>query len=238
MRRVIDKLSPATWTALTAVLLLAVMASKWLVPWLTREESSRVATPVPPAAVQVAEIKLEPRRSLCVDNIVFPKEAGAIGMSGRAVDARPAPKLGVRVSAGGWSGSAAIAQGWAGGLNAAVGSPPRDVVASVCLVNLGRYAAIINGNPDPAKIGRARAAIDGEAIAGAPQLELRVAKVQSRISRAGFMLHRAAQLTWRPLADWSVTVIALLALALTLVCGVGATAWAMARDADDPGGEQ
>ena len=135
MRRLIDKLSPATWTALTALLVLVLLAAKWLAPWLTREESSRVATPVPPAVVQTAEIRLEPRQRLCVDNIVFPKDAAAIGMSCRALDARPAPKIGVSVSSDGWRSSATIAQGWPGGLNATVSSATRDVLASVGLVD-------------------------------------------------------------------------------------------------------
>jgi len=232
MRRALNRLSPAAWTALIAVLLLVVLAAKWLTPWLTREESSRVATPVPPAAVQTAEIKLQPHRSLCVDNIVFPKEAGAIGMSGRALDARPAPQIGVLVFSNGWDTSAKIPRGWPGGLNATLESPPHDVVASVCLRNMGKYAAIINGNPDPAKLGRARGTIDGTPIVGAPELELRAAQPQSRLARAGFMFHRAAELTWRPFADWSVTLIALLAVVLTLLCGVGATVWAMMREDD------
>lgn len=235
MRRAIDRVSPAAWTALTAVVLLAVIASKWLLPWLTREESVRVATPVPPAAVQVAELQVPPGQELCVKNIVVPREAGAIAMAGRTLDGKPGPAIKVTASAEGWRARSIIEPGWQTVLAAQLGRPPRDVRASVCLSHTGGRPIIVNGNPDPAKLNGAQATLDGKLITGAPELELREAQLRSRLARAGFLFGHAAELTWRPLAGWSITVIALLALVLTLACGLGATVWSMARDARGPG---
>lgn len=232
MRRFVDRLSPAAWMTLTALLVLAVVTAKWLLPWLTRDESVRVATPVPPALVQVAEVRVPPGQELCVNNVVFPKEAAAISMAGRTLDGKPGPALTVTADGEDWRARSVIEPGWQTVLATQLGRPPKDVLAAICLTNTGRQTVIVNGNPDPAKLNGVQATLDGKPITGAPELELREAELRSRLARAGFMIGRAAELTWRPLAGWSVTVIALLALALTLVVGVGATAWSMARDDD------
>jgi len=219
---------PAAWALLAAAVVIVAVTSHWMLPWLTRDSYVRVATPVPPQNFGVTPIALERGKPVCIEDVLLPTATQVAGLAGSVPEGHRPPTIDVTVTAPGYSHRTTIERGWPKGLSFTLPSPSADVLASVCLSTKSRSGAILNANAGA--VVRAYSTVDGERAPAAVAIELRRADPQSRLSRLGTMLDRAADLTWRPFGGGLARVLMALVLVLVPVGAIGALLWTMERD--------
>lgn len=231
MRRAADlwrRVPLPLWALLGAVVVIGGVGLRWELSWLTRDGGVRVATPVPPQNFGVSTVALRRDKPVCIQDVLLPSATQVVSLGGSVPTGKPGPPIDVTIAAPGYRHTATIARGWPQGLRVTIPSPPRDVLASICLVSRSKIPAVLNANGGT--VVRAFMTVDGRRGGPVVAVDLLRSAPASRLSRLGTMLDRAADFTWRPLGGGLARVLLALVLLLVPVGAVGALLWTMALD--------
>ncbi len=231
MRRAADlwrRVPLPLWALLGAVIVIGGIGLRWELPWLTRDGGVRVATPVPPQGFGLSTVALQRDKPVCIQDVLLPPATQVISLGGSVPTGKPGPPVDVTITAPGYRHTATIARGWPQGLHVTIPSPPRDVLASICLASRSKIPAVLNANAG--MVVRAYMTVDGKRGGPVVAVDLLRSEPASRLSRLGTMLDRAADFTWRPFDGGVARVLLALVLLLVPVGAVGALLWTMALD--------
>jgi hypothetical protein len=231
MRRAVEiwrRVPLGLWALLGAVVVIGGVGLRWELPWLTRDGGVRVATPVPPQGFGLSTVALRRDKPVCIQDVLLPSATQVVSLGGSVPTGKPGPPIDVTIAAPGYRHMATIARGWPQGLRVTIPSPPRDVLASICLESRAKTPAVLNANGG--FVVRAFMTVDGQRGGPVVAVDLLRSAPASRLSRLPTMLDRAADFTWRPLGGGFARVLLALVLLLVGVGAVGALLWAMALD--------
>jgi hypothetical protein len=215
------------------VLFLAWFLWKGL-PFLRADRPAIWATPTvqPTDPSLLFPVRVPGGARVCVDGMPWGPQARVVQVTllpGR----RPSPELRVEARAPGYVARGTIAAGLGdnqpGG--ARITPAPREVTGTLCIRNTGRHTVGFYGVPAGGRTGApVTVTIDGKKVADRQiSVTLLSSPAQSMLSRFGDLIDHAA--AWRPLASWTVW---LLALALLIGTPIGvAVALARAGALDD-----
>ncbi len=231
MRRAVDiwqRVPLPLWALLGAVVVIGGIGLRWELPWLTRDGGVRVATPVPPQGFGLSTVALQRGKPVCIQDVLLPSATQVVSVGGSVPTGKPGPSVDVTIAAPGYRHTATVARGWPQGLQVTIPSPPRDVLASICLESRSKIPAVLNANGGT--VVRAFTTVDGQRGGPVVSVDLLRSEPASRLSRLGLMLDRAAEFTWRPLSGGLARVLVALVLLLVPVGAVGALLWTMELD--------
>jgi hypothetical protein len=231
MRRAVEiwrRVPLPLWALLGAVVVIGAVGLRWELPWLTRDGGVRVATPVPPQGFGLSTVALERGKPVCIQDVLLPAATQVVSLSGSVPSGKPGPPVAVTIAGPGYRHTATIARGWPEGLRVTIPSPPRDVLATICLESRAKDAALLNANGTT--VARAFTTVDGQRGGPVVAVDLLRSAPESHLARLGTMLDRAADFSWRPLSGGLARVLLALVLLLVPIGAVGALLWTMELD--------
>lgn len=217
--------------ALLAAAAVVAAAAVAALPWVSRERTVITATPVP-AALQVrVPVALAPGERTCLDPVTVPRGTGAARFE--TMPASGASRLRLTAEGPGYTAAAGVASpAGAAALSATLPVPRDDVVAKLCIVNVGGRRVALAGTIEPR---RGQTTLDGRpaelVLAGVNRFPLSLALTLTEPAPRS-LAERPAQIlghmtAFRPALVTRAT-LALLLLALLALAAAGAP-WAYAR---------
>jgi hypothetical protein len=216
---------PSRIFALVAVAVIVCVGAATFVPFLTRDRTVTVATPVPDPISPLEKLKLKRGANLCLHSIPFTPDAARVRLLVPALDGPPQP-LTVRLRAAGLDESRRVAATYAAGTPLTVGFSPVEQASygTVCVRNAGRRAVNIGMTSDPRNSSRSNPTINGKPYGNEVPITLLAAEKASLISRLGEVRDHIA--AFKPgLAGalvWPLFLLAAFAVPALIVWGVAA----------------
>jgi len=216
---------PSRIFALVAVAVLLVGAAALFVPFLTRQRTVTVATPVPDPISPLEKLRVKAGQNVCLDAIPFTPDAAQVRLLVPALDG-PAQPLIVRLRAAGLDETHRVRPTYRAGTPLTFGfsSVKQASFGTVCVRNAGRRSVNLGMTSDPRNISRSKATIDGKPYGNEVPITLLAAGRASLISRLGAVRDHIA--AFKPgLAGalvWPLFLLVAFALPALIVWGVAA----------------
>ncbi len=224
----------ATTLAVTGfVLVIAVLALGFWIPWLTARRGTVAATPAPPPLFGATAVTMTPQAPVCLANVPMDRTDQVVAFQATATPAVTAPVT-VTLSARGYRERVVIpAATYAGNspLTALINPPPGPRVATICLRPEAGSVALLASNEGRTR-SRPTVTLAGKPVDASVTLTFYRRYPVSIGTELGLMARRA-HVVATPLPPWLLIVLALVA-----ILGVApAVAWALAYSLRGPGQE-
>src|ERR1700739_922887 len=162
-------LKPLTTSQVGAVgvaALVILAALIWFVPYLTLQRPVITGVPAPAALAVLTEFAVSPGESACMGSVAVEPNARTVTFGVRPMKlSGSGPPINVVLNATNYRAVGHLASGYPGGVaTVAITPPPRNVIGSVCFVNVGKKKALLAGTDEARKMTRSSPLV----IAGKP----------------------------------------------------------------------
>jgi hypothetical protein len=211
-------------SALAAALIL-LGALIWFLPYLTHKREV-IASVTAPSTVALAEkqhpvgtslllteFRVAPRQQACMGSVaVTPNSRSAVfSLRPAGSGAQGGPPLEIVLSAPGYHATSLLAAGYLEGSVAVPLVPPdHALIASMCFVNRGRSAALLDGTREPRALSRSTTSIAGQRVGGDIAVAFLDSPRRSLLGRLGEVFGHVSVLTDRLVPVWLVWLLAVL----------------------------
>lgn len=201
------------WPPALAAVLIVVALLAWGIPWLTKSRPDMTATPTPPPFANITPILLEPGARACEDQVALSTDTRTVIVLSARFEGT-GPPLRVEARAPGYRGQGEILGGYHGleGLPATIPAPPRNAIGSVCVENIGRRDALLQGTIEGRIQSRSVTSVDDTVIPQKMSLLLSTGQNRSIADRLGQTFERIAAFKPPVLAPAVLAILALLVL--------------------------
>ncbi|MGN6187701.1 MAG: hypothetical protein ACTHOE_02280 [Conexibacter sp.] len=190
------------WIAAALLLAVALVAlGTQALPRALRANVPTSGTPVPFGSDVAATIPLGPSAQACEPRIALDPSGARATIAAHPTGAHGGPPLRLTLSGAGYRAQATIPGGYRqDALTVAVTPPPRALIGSACVRNVGRRPVSLLASGSPRVLTRTRASVDGREHAAAFMLTFSERGVRTPLARTGDLIGRAA--TFSAVGPW------------------------------------
>src|SRR5437763_4754775 len=155
-----DSRRPAIVGALAVLLALAIAAPHFL----TQKRAVIESTPEPPALFTVTPVQLSPGAQACMDSVTFTPRSQVAHFAVADPAGRPGPALALTAAGPGYRFRTRVPAGYPGSgpVLALLEPPPRSLIGSFCIRNVGRGLVALAGTTEGRTVSRSNTSVDGQ----------------------------------------------------------------------------